>query len=844
MLLNNLFKRFTYQLFAPGVLLREKYESFKKLLNHNLLAHNLMADIEDVYYNKKRLDLAGIKKIYKSLYNTLDEMVYSLINISPSYVGLRDYLKKIDFYIKMELTDDDYSFSLPFVLKIEDLPENPHNIAGGKAENLCIIKRNLEIPVPSSFVITTNAYYYFLEFNNLKNKIDASLEKVDITDPLSLNKTSDEISQMIKQADMPPVLYEDIIKIYDEVWGDKKTRLAMRSSAISEDTEFSFAGQYTTKLNVMKENIAETYKEVIASKYCPNAIFYRINYGLIDIQTPMAVLVQELVNSKISGVIFTESEEKISNEDTILIQSIWGLGELLVSGEVTPDTIFLKKNENLDIIKVNCSSKYELMTTSGIKDLKDEIKDKMSLSNENAKILGKWAMLLEDFYGNPQDIEWAIDGKGNKFLLQSRPLKKDVIDNKSTSNTDIHKDKIIISGEGEIASKGISAGNVFLLKETLSFSEIPKDCILITKTARPEYVSILKRIKGLITEQGGTTGHLASVAREYGLPMLTGLKNVLQKFEAGTPITLWADEKKIFSGIINELLSKRENKPAKDEEIYLNSPIYNKLNNIIKKISKLRLTDPFSPDFQIESCKSFHDIIRFIHEKSVNEMFSIGLAGQTTKGAKRLQIDLPFIIYVLDMGGGIKKEFSQNKEVSLDYVLSEPLKKLMQGLSHKDIKWADTMLFNWKNFTEMVDGGGISSTDSPDMSSYAIISDDYLNINVRFGYHFVIIDSISGDTPQQNYITFRFAGGGGLVDGRLLRADFLSSVLRSLQFETTIKGDTVEASIKNDDKNSINTKIYEIGRLLGVTKQMDLRLNESSDIETMTKEFLHGKTDL
>lgn len=842
--LNNLFKRFTYQLFAPGVLLREKYESFKKLLNYNLLAHNLMADIEDVYYNKKRFDLAAIRKMYNSLYFTLDDMVYSLINISPAYVGLRDYLKKIDFYIKMELSDEDYSFSLPFVLKIEDLPENPHKIAGGKAENLCIIKRNVELPVPDSFVITTNAYYYFLEFNNLKNKIDSSLEKVDITDTASLNKISDEISLMIKEAEMPPVLYEDIIKKYDEIWGDKKTRLAMRSSAISEDTEFSFAGQYTTKLNVLKENISETYKEVIASKYCPNAIFYRINYGLIDIQTPMAVLVQELVNSKISGVIFTEPEEKIAEQDSILIQSIWGLGELLVAGEVTPDTIYLKKNENLDIIKVNCSSKYELMTTSGIKDLKDEIKDKMSLSREDAKILGKWAMMLEDFYGNPQDIEWAIDGKGNKYLLQSRPLKKDTIEIESTSDININVDKIILTGEGEIASKGISAGNVFLLKEALSFSEIPKDCILVTKTARPEYVSILKRIKGLITEQGGTTGHLASVAREYGLPMLTGLKNALNLFENGIPITLWADEKKIFKGIIYELLLNKENQPAKDEEIYLNSPTYKKLKNIIKKICKLRLTDPFSPDFQIENCKSFHDIIRFIHEKSVNEMFSIGLAGQTTKGAKRLQTDLPFIIYVLDMGGGIKKDFSQNKEISLNNLNSEPLKNLMHGLSHKDIKWADTMLFNWKNFTEMVDGGGISSAESPDLSSYAIISDDYLNINVRFGYHFVIIDSIAGDTPQQNYITFRFAGGGGLVDGRLLRADFLSSVLKVLQFETTIKGDTVEASIKNDDKNSINKKIYEIGRLLGVTKQMDLRLNENADIEVMTKEFLNGKSDL
>jgi pyruvate,water dikinase len=844
MLLNNLFKRFTYQLFAPGVLLREKYESFKKLLNYNLIAHNLMADIEDIYYNNKRVDLASIRKMYNSLYVALDDMVYSLINISPAYVGLRDYLKKIDFYIKMELTDDDYFFSLPFVLKIDDLPENPHKIAGGKAENLCIIKRNLDIPVPASFVITTNAYYYFLEFNNLKNKIDAKLEQVDINDPLSLNQKSREISLMIKEAEIPPALYEDIIKMYNEIWGDKKTRLAMRSSAISEDTEFSFAGQYSTKLNVVKEDIAENYKEVIASKYCPNAIFYRINYGLIDIQTPMAVIVQELINSKISGVIFTEAEEKVADEKAILIQSIWGLGELLVSGEVTPDTIYLKKNENLEIIKENCSSKYELMTTSGIKDLSDEIKDKMSLSQTNAKILGKWAIMLEDLYGHPQDIEWAIDGKGNKFLLQSRPLKKDILDNIKKPETDIYPDKIIISGHGETASKGIAAGNVFLLKETLQFSEIPQDCILITKTARPEYVSILKRIKGLITEQGGTTGHLASVAREYGLPMLTGLKNALNLFEDGSTITLWADEKKIFTGIINEFFLNYDNKPSKDDEIYLNSPLHSKLKKIIKKICQLKLTDPFSPDFQLENCKSFHDMIRFIHEKSVNEMFSIGLAGQISKGAKRLQTNLPFIIYVLDMGGGIKKEFSQQKEISLEHLSAEPLKKLMEGLSHKDIKWADTMLFNWKNFTEMVDGGGISSADSPDLSSYAIISEDYLNINVRFGYHFVIIDSICGDNPQQNYITFRFAGGGGLVDGRLLRANFLCKVLKSMQFETKIKGDTVEATIKNDDKISFNKKIYEIGRLLGVTKQMDLKLNQNSDINYLADQFVKGKSDL
>ena len=845
MYVRNLFKHWTYKIFHPSLLAREKYEAFKNLLEYDKKSHELIAAIEQIYYDQLKVDFAAIEQSLKELSSSVAKVVESLREICPTcYPRLADYFHQIDSKMKQVLASDLPDCSPPFVLTLDQLSLESHLLVGGKAFNLAANRKSLGLPVPRGFVITANSYTYFLEANNLRERIDDKLARLDINSAGSLEKTSKALVELIHSAQVPKEIEEEITAALKEISNGQKGRLgvSVRSSAVGEDRAASFAGQYASVLNVEPKRVVHSYKEVIASKYSPRALNYRINYGLSDRETPMAVLVLEMIDAGASGVVYTvDPEDPVGS--TLLIHCTWGLGKLLVDGSVTPSVIRVKREPPYELerdkeifqpVKAISASEGGIQTVSGVNHLPANL----ALDDNSARKLVEWAIKLEYFYGVPQDVEWCMDNQGKLVILQSRPLQLEDTEAEMIDCSNIGVDKRVLLSGGNRACGGIAAGEVYKVEGSKDLDSIPKGAIVVAKMPSPDLVKVVGKISAVITDVGSPAGHFASVAREFGIPTLVNTGHATKTLTSGDKVTLYADAKVVYEGVVQQLLESA----CAARSLLVGSPFMATMTEVLDYISPLNLVDPLAESFVPEGCKTLHDILRFAHEKSVYEMFSRrGWGRRGKKGVRKLISEVPITVHLLDVGEGLRQEAETKRVVALEEVVSVPFKALWRGLGHPDLYWDPKLKhFDWEEFDRI--SAGIVPLDS--LGSYAILSSDYLNLNIHFGYHFVVLDTLCGDDYDNNYIMLRFAGGGAKLHSRSLRVKFLDEILASLGFRTEIKGDLIEAQFTRDDKLAIEAKLEKIGLLLGCTRLLDMVLQDEKDVETLVNRFLSGDYNL
>ena len=846
MLIKNLFRYWTFQVFSPGTVLREKYESFKALLEHDKAAHEYMATLEDMYYSQKKHDFQAVVTTYEHLGHSVSKMVDELLKMCPSSNwSLKDYFKKFDFYNRFMLAPPAFDFSPPFTIGFDTDESFNETITGKKAFSLFHLTQELHLPIPIGFVITTNAFHYFLETNNLQKSINKLLSDLDINTFASLEQTAKQIEQLIINAVVPEDIDMAVTNALNNLGHVKKDfRVALRSSAVKEDGKASFAGQYQTLLNVRKEDILNGYKQVIAGKYSSQALYYRINQGILDSETPMAVLVLEMVDSKTSGVMYTKDLEN-SMSQNLLIHSVWGQGELLVDGGVSPDVIKVSKNNPDTILSTKTSAKKNKtilepgLSTRTIQT-DSQTKDLLSLDEASALTLARWGVLLETHFNEPQDIEWCQDKRGKLFILQSRPLNIHPAKIRDTSEKTLSIPNNILCSKGETVCHGAGSGIVYRLEQLSQLPLIPKGSVVVVKQASPQLVKAIHHMAAIIIETGSRASHFSSIAREFGVPAIVNVSHGFDDLVSGSQVTVDADNCMVYEGIVKSLIKRS----APREDFFQDSSFMAKLRYVINFSAKLKLTDPNARSFIPEACRSLHDIIRFTHEMAVKEMFLSGnRKGSRKKGAKKLISNIPMLFYVLDVGSGIKEAQKNNDILKPEDITCIPMKVLLKGLSHPGISWSETSHFDWEEYDRIVMAGGIISADSPQFGSYAVVSKEYLNVNFRFGYHFVILDTICSSIKEDNYILFRFSGGGGSPDGRMLRVSFIKGILTRLGFMVEIKSDLVDAEFKNATLSTMEETLDVIGRLLGATKLMDMYLKENTQLELMIDDFMNGRYD-
>ncbi|BFH74294.1 pyruvate, water dikinase [Sulfurisphaera javensis] len=439
------------------------------------------------------------------------------------------------------------------VTDLKNIRKDMISLAGGKGANLGELI-SMGIRVPPGFVITSHAYKYFITYNKLDEKIKEIFEREKDDEVIS-----SKIKELILSSEIPPDLANQILSAFDNLSKlvGKEILVAVRSSATAEDIESaSFAGQQDTYLNVSRAELLDAVKRVWSSLYTARAISYRRFKGIDQISVEMAVVVQKMVNSRSAGVMFT-LHPATGDRNYIMIEASWGLGEAVVSGKVTPDEVVIDKS-SLKIVEKKVSHKilkivYDREKKQNvILNLSGEEADKMSISDEEAIELAKLALKIEQHYGRPMDIEWAIDADmkfpDNVFIVQARP--ETYWTNKQTESK---KEEVKVSvgkvlTRGLPASPGIAYGKARVILDVKEAKDFEKGEILVTRMTDPDWVPIMKIASAIVTDEGGMTSHAAIVSRELGIPAVVGTGNATKVIKDGEEVTVDAIRGIVYEG--------------------------------------------------------------------------------------------------------------------------------------------------------------------------------------------------------------------------------------------------------------------------------------------------------
>lgn len=438
------------------------------------------------------------------------------------------------------------------VLFFNQFDKDDGDLVGGKGANLGEMTK-AGFPVPPGFAVTVASYDLFLSQNDLGAKIYKILDQTDVGKPDELEDNARTIRKLIINGKVPKEVSDRVISSYKKLSGRfKKALVAVRSSATAEDLPgASFAGQQETFLNTSGEaNVIQKVKECWASLFTARSIFYRVTNKIAHDKVKISVMVQRMVQSEVSGVMF--SIDPVTNDkEKIVIESVWGLGEMIVQGAVVPDKYVVQK-ETFDILSKEVSDQSIQLIKKGGKtkktDVPKKVRDKQKITDSEIISLAKYAQKLQDHYYFPQDIEWAKE-KGKLYIIQTRPvttISKVALDVKHQPSDIKHSDIPIL--EGAPASPGIGSGPVRILKSPKEIDKVKKGDVLVAGMTSPDYVPAMKRANAIITDQGGETSHAAIVSRELGIPCVVGTKEATKKLEEGSFVTVDGKNGKVYLG--------------------------------------------------------------------------------------------------------------------------------------------------------------------------------------------------------------------------------------------------------------------------------------------------------
>lgn len=502
-----------------GFLLHQ-YDHFKAVLTGNNKALDIIADLEHLFYEDRPFTLNYVQTQIKRLVEVICHIAEDLNALARAkYPELFEAVEKVGLAIEQGLDRKKSLAETPLVLPLNQVTLEQFSEVGGKAANLGEILNRVKLPVPGGFAVTAYACQHFLEFNRFPEEIKKKLADLDVHDTEKLMAVSQEIRSLIQNGQLPPDLEKALLQSATELKNksDRPLRLAVRSSATSEDSEASFAGQHSTVLNVTEATLLKAYQEVVASTFNPRAIFYRRSKGYLEEDVIMSVACITMVDALASGVMYTVDPND-NDHQVIMISALWGLGVSLVDGSRNADFYQVNKS-NRKIETEEVVRKEVRVSSDPIQGLRQEpvahvFKDKPCLTFSQIQLLVRHALRLEEHYKIPLDIEWAIDQKIRLYILQARPLQfrqPSPSGPKTEAGPSAEGHTILLRG-GATASNGAASGLAYILRSDHNLLNIPEGSILVAPQTSPRYVPIISRVKAIITDVGSVTGHMASVA--------------------------------------------------------------------------------------------------------------------------------------------------------------------------------------------------------------------------------------------------------------------------------------------------------------------------------------------
>ncbi len=810
---------------------KARYHHFKLLLNANNKALEILSEMESLLRGSLPFGMFHVRSLCTTVSTNVWQIIRHLNELAPGkyealYGRFKDIQIKINPFLRTPSRNSDGKLALP----LEEVDKDAADLVGGKMANLGEIKNRAGIRVTNGFVVTTAGFHRFMEHNELQEEINRRILAADKSHMDQLYHLSAELQQTIIRCGLPPELASEISRNYEilERKDGHAVSVALRSSALGEDfAETSFAGQYRSILNVSKENIHEAYKEVVAGKYSLPAMMYRFNRGIRDEDVPMCVGVMSMVNAVAGGVAYSRNPIDI-RDNAVFINSVWGLPKTVVDGSGDADLFVISHDAPSIILKKNIPVKKQqfiCFPDEGVcrMDITGDKEALPSLTDDQAMEIAGLTIRLEDYYGGPQDVEWAVDSQGTVIILQCRPLKqrKDEFFREKEPEKQTHPEKIIFQG-GVTASSGVGAGTVFIAKKDMDVLRFPKGAVLVTSQASPRWASVLTRASAVITEHGSTAGHLANVAREFGVPALFGVHDITRILDQEKLITVDADTQKIYAGRIETLLKVAP--PVKN--LMEHSPVFEALKGVFQYIVPLNLLDPRSPKFTPQYCMTFHDITRYCHEKVVDEMFRFGKEHRfPERSSKQLYCDVPMQWWVLNLDDGFNEEV-RDKYVKLENIVSIPMLALWEGIAA--FPWEGPPALDGRGFASVMFEATTNRALTPGLrSSYAsrnyfMVSKNYCSLSSRLGFHFSTVEALVSERDSENYINFQFKGGAADFHRRLKRVLFVKEILEEYDFRVEVREDNLIARLEGHAMNFMSDRLKIIGYLTIHTRQLDM----------------------
>jgi pyruvate,water dikinase len=821
-----------------------RYHNFRMLITANNKALEIMSDIEKALEGSHPFGMAFVRSHCTAVSVNVFKIVKHLDELAPGkYTELFPKFKAIQIRVNSALAgktmmDEGGPLTLPFSAVDRDAID----LTGSKMAIVAEIRNRVGLPTPPGFVITSSAYREFMSHRGLKSEINRRIQMADLDKMERLFELSSEIQRLIIDAPLPAELEAAIMSAYDQVEAEagRGVRVSVRSSAIGEDAAgVSFAGQFRSLLNVSRESLTSAYKEVLAGKYGLAGITYRLNRGIPDESVMMCVGCMAMVEAVAGGVLYTGNPVD-SRDTSIVINSVWGLPKAVVDGSVDPDVLVVSRGDPPKITRKTIGVKtleYVCYPEEGLcrMEVVGGRSSEQSISDDSALRLAAMAVALEDYYGGPQDVEWAITEDERIFILQCRPLPQVRTSFETGIDGEAPPGPVIIHG-GVTASPGTASGKVFIIRNDMDKLRFPQGAVMVTSQALPGWAPLLGAASAVITEVGGVTGHLANVAREFGVPALFGVPGAVNALEHAGDVTVDADGLTVYEGIIE--LPERT---AHRKNLMKGSPVYQTLKDAASHIIPLNLLDPESVDFRPSHCETFHDITRFCHEKSVIEMFNFGKDHKfSERSGKQLFYKVPMQWWILNLDDGFKEE-TPGKFVQLDNIASIPMLAIWEGAVA--VPWEGPPAIDGKGFMSIM----MQATTNPFLDpaaqspytarNYFMISKNFCSLSSRFGFHFSTIEALVGERASENYVSFSFKGGAADRTRRARRASFVAAVLEEFGFRVSLKGDASFARIEGRDEEFMKSRLRILGYLIMHTRQLDMVMSNDAEVLRYRQKF-------
>jgi pyruvate,water dikinase len=814
---------------------RRKFASFSALLDANKRVLKVIADMEEKSQGEHLFDINYIRSCCAELRAGIDEIVDQMIALGgEGYAALRErqaaLVAEIDAILEGRRRVPEDAYAMPF----DQVDRTRADSVGGKSAQLGELRGRLGLPVPEGFAVSAWAYKRFVDANDLQSRITEHVRSLDARRLEDLEQASGAIQEMVEQGEIPADLADALNSAARELEARSGThRFALRSSALGEDALLSFAGQYATLLGVTPDELLCRYRQVLAGKFSPRAIYYLLSHDLREADLAMGVACVAMVDAASSGVVYSRDPLR-PDETHVLVHSIFGLGQLLVDGTLTPDVFRVSRNDG-SVLAASVAHKSERLVLRAegaveVEKVPPEERDSPSLDAQPLATLSRYAARVEEHYGGPQDIEWALDRGGRLVLLQARPLRV-FRPAPSVPPLDLSGLPVLREG-GTTVCCGAGAGPVRHVEGPTDLESVPEGAVVVSAHPFPGLVTIMRRAVAIVTEVGGVASHMATLAREYRIPTLAGIEDATLLPE-GERVTVDATGGCVYSGEHPELAEVRR----PEHELFEDTAIFELLEKVLAKVVPLNLLHPGAADFRPEGCCTLHDITRFAHQRAMEEMFAGALeTGRHRSLGLRLRTRIPLEVRLIEMDAAADRQDGR-RQVTVDELASVPFRALWKGLEDE----------GWPAHARPVDLSGFVSVVTTQMgtgsrqdfaeTSFALLSAEYMLLSLHLGYHFTTFESLCTPEPSKNFIRMQFKGGGASSDRRVRRIALMTDLLARIGFEHTSRGDFLDTSLSYADEAAIQEKLRLLGRLTMLTKQLDMALSNDEITRWYAEEF-------